>query len=164
MKKMICANVRKMTDAMRTFIRIASQDKTAGIKKDICCCAYISQPKIKIGYNIDQLFNSSQKQFRADFVSRHPSARGFADITIVLLHEIGHYKTCHNDFGDYNRELTILQLRRKYSRDTINFEYFKLPDEMAATKWAIDWLSMPENRKAAKKFEKKFFASFKKIT
>ena len=44
---------------------------------------------------------------------------------------------------------------------TINFEYFKLPDEKAATDWAIEWLSHPENRRKAKEFEKKFFACFK---
>ena len=42
----------------------------------------------------------------------------------------------------------------------MNYAYFTLPDETAATEWAINWLSDAENRKKAKAFEKKFFACF----
>ena len=39
--------------------------------------------------------------------------------------------------------------------------YFLLPDEVVATKWAIDWLENAENRKLAKAFEKEFFKYYK---
>lgn len=39
-------------------------------------------------------------------------------------------------------------------------EYYFLPDERAATEWAIEWLKNSENRKIAKKFEKEFFECF----
>ena len=40
--------------------------------------------------------------------------------------------------------------------------YQQLPDELAATTWALDWLADAEHRKLAKAFEKKFFANYEK--
>ena len=46
-----------------------------------------------IFYNIDDLHNYTMKDFRKDFVSRCPMGRGFANITLTLLHELGHQET-----------------------------------------------------------------------
>ena len=112
-------------------------------------------------YNLDELYSRGHKQFAQDFFARCPMARGFASITITILHEIGHMNA-QQDFEGYNRIEAIKELEDNFPCETINFEYFKLPDEKAATDWAIEWLSHPENRKKAKEFEKKFFACFKK--
>lgn len=111
-----------------------------------------------IGYNINSLFSTGVKQFRQDITSRCTITKGFADITLALLHELGHL-SCDNDFGDYDRFKAMNELE-KYPLNEINFHYFKLPDETAATNWAIEWLQNPEHRKIAKRFEKKFFACF----
>ena len=78
---------------------------------------------------------------------------------IILLHELGHF-TAQQKFEGYDRGKALAELREKFPPAIINFEYFKLPDEKAATGWAINWLSDPEHRKIAKAFEKKFFACF----
>ena len=55
----------------------------------------------------------------------------------------------------------MIENREKYKDCvSLNNAYFQMPDETAATEWAIKWLSNPENRKIAKAFEKKFFACF----
>ena len=36
-------------------------------------------------------------------------------------------------------------------------DHFKLPCEMVATDWAIEWLQDPEHRKQAKAFERAYF-------
>ena len=46
------------------------------------------------------------------------------------------------------------------SNEERNRIYFGLPDETAATEGAIKWLSIKENAKKAKKFEKEFFKCF----
>ena len=112
-----------------------------------------------IGYNFDNLWNRGHYQFSKDFFERCPSARGFASVTISLLHELGHF-TAQQEFEGYDRGRALAELREKFPPATINFEYFKLPDEKTATDWAINWLSDPEHRKIAKAFEKKFFACF----
>ena len=112
-------------------------------------------------YNLDELYSKGHKQFAQDFFARCPMGRGFASITITILHEIGHMNA-QQSFEGYNRIEAIKELIKNFPRETINFEYFKLPDEKAATDWAIEWLSHPENRRKAKEFEKKFFACFKK--
>ena len=118
-------------------------------------------PEFHFFYNLDELYSKGHKQFAQDFFARCPMGRGFASITITILHEIGHMNA-QQDFEGYNRIEAIRELKNNFPRETINFEYFKLPDEKAATDWAIEWLSHPENRRKAKEFEKKFFACFKK--
>ena len=118
-------------------------------------------PEFHFFYNLDELYSKGHKQFAQDFFARCPMGRGFASITITILHEIGHMNA-QQDFEGYSRIEAIRELKNNFPRETINFEYFKLPDEKAATDWAIEWLSCPENRRKAKEFEKKFFACFKK--
>ncbi len=114
----------------------------------------------EIGYNIDELFYKGQTQFRRHFEAICPMARGFADITISLLHELGHFST-EQEVKDYDRQIELEFLRKYIPKELINYAYFMLPDEMAATMWAVKWLENAENRKLAKAFEKKFFACFK---
>ena len=118
-------------------------------------------PEFHFFYNLDELYSRGHKQFAQDFFARCPMGRGFASITITILHEIGHMNA-QQDFEGYSRIEAIRELKNNFPRETINFEYFKLPDEKSATDWAIEWLSHPENRRKAKEFEKKFFACFRK--
>ena len=124
------------------------------------CIAEKDDPEFHFFYNLDELYSRGHKQFAQDFFARCSMGRGFASITITILHEIGHMNA-QQDFEGYNRIEAIRELKNNFSRETINFEYFKLPDEKSATDWAIEWLSHPENRRKAKEFEKKFFACFK---
>ena len=125
------------------------------------CIAEKDDPEFHFFYNLDELYSRGHKQFAQDFFARCPMGRGFASITITILHEIGHMNA-QQDFEGYNRIEAIRELKNNFPRETINFEYFKLPDEKAATDWAIEWLRHPENRRKAKEFEKKFFACFTK--
>lgn len=134
------------------------------------CCAYSydledEKKYFRIGVNIDEFCSicKGDQQFRSDFVSRCLKAKGFANITLSLLHELGHFETHFMEFKNYNRIKELTLLREQYSEETINFAYFRLPDETAATNWAINWLDSAENRKKAKAFEKKFFSCFEKI-
>ena len=125
------------------------------------CTIEKDEPEFHFFYNLDELYSKGSKQFAQDFFARCPMGRGFASVTITILHEIGHMNA-QQKFEGYNRIEAIRELEKNFPRETINFEYFKLPDEKAATDWAIEWLSHPENRRKAKEFEKKFFACFKK--
>ena len=125
------------------------------------CISEKDDPEFHFFYNLDELYSRGHKQFAQDFFARCPMGRGFASITITILHEIGHMNA-QQEFEGYNRIEAIRKLKNNFPRETINFEYFKLPDEKAATDWAIEWLSHPENRKKAKELEKKIFACFKK--
>ena len=117
-------------------------------------------PEFFFFYNLNELYSRGHKQFAQDFFSRCPTGRGFASVTITILHEIGHLRA-QQKFDGYNRVEAIKELEKNFPRETINFEYFKLPDEKAATDWAIEWLQDAEHRRIAKAFEKKFFACFK---
>lgn len=125
------------------------------------CTSDIGDPTISMWYDIEELWCRGSAQFARDFYSRCPMGRGFATITITLLHELGHIHS-QQEFDGYDRAAAIRDLQERYTKKVINFEYFKLPDEMAATNWAIEWLSNAENRKIAKAFEKEFFKCFAK--
>ena len=88
--------------------------------------------------------DEGDREFRKDFVARCPMARGFADVTLSILHEIGHH---------FNREAYIFS-----DADEDDYEsHFALPYEIIATDWAIAWLQDPEHRKSAKAFERQYF-------
>lgn len=112
-----------------------------------------------VGYNLEELHCKGSKQFRQDITRRSSITKGFANVTLALLHELGHLSVELDE--DYDRELALAEIK-SLPKEEINFAYFKLPDETAATNWAIEWLQNAENRKLAKAFEKKFFACFER--
>ena len=104
-------------------------------------------PRLLLPQDLQQ--NDSQdKLFRKDFISRYKGGRGFANVTLSILHEIGHWFTRFEiDWIEY----FILQ-------DQVSgIDYFALEAEQKATNWAINWLSDPEHRKIAKAFEINYF-------
>lgn len=98
--------------------------------------------------------------FRKDFIERCPMAKGFSDVTISLLHEVGHTMTKGSLPKNYNREKECAKVDEIKDKVAHTFAYFKMTDEVLATNWAIAWLSDAENRKTAKAFEKKFWTCF----
>ena len=143
-------------------IEVPVQVKMVYRKKGFAVCFDDKgETEFRMFYNLEELWCKGHKQFAQDFFARCPMGRGFASVTIAILHEIGHMNA-QQSFEGYNRVEAIKELEKNFPLETINFEYFKLPDEKAATDWAIEWLSHPENRRKAKEFEKKFFACFKK--
>ncbi len=135
------------------------------------CGEYGSLEKcFEITYNFESLCDELTKDFRRDFTRRCPLAKGFADITITLLHELGHFYTDKESrkvwsIADRLRELGRLRLdywTKKIDIHQLQIAYYLFPDEKMATDWAIEWLKDPAHRKIAKAFEKKFFACFKR--
>ena len=116
--------------------------------------------KFFIWISIEEEWSKGSRQFTKDITERCPLTKGFATITLTLLHELGHLSS-QQDFDGYDRfeELEKIHKLPKWER---NPAYFKLPDEKAATDWAIEWLQNPNNRKIAKAFEKEFFKCFEK--
>lgn len=176
MKKMRCVHPRNVEKFMREFLAFAADleysDEDGNLLKRMpelhkgeCFEALIGEdfadsPTFIINYSFDGLmFGGGTKQFRKDFINRCPMGRGFATVTMSLLHELGHFETEWYDFEDYDRETEVERILT-LPRGQRNWEYFKLPDETAATDWAIEWLTKKENRIAAKQFERKFFSCF----
>lgn len=105
-----------------------------------------SKPRLFLPVDLDAR-DESDRLFRKDFVARCPLARGFADVTLSILHEIGHH---------FHREEYIFCDYDEYE-NAYGADHFKLPCEMVATDWAIEWLQDPEHRKQAKAFEREYF-------
>ena len=87
--------------------------------------------------------DEGDKAFRKDFISRCPLAKGFSNVTLSILHEVGHY------FYPCEYLTTDPQLYDAATGD----DHFKLPCEIVATNWAIEWLQNPMHRQMAKAFE-----------
>lgn len=103
-----------------------------------------TKPRLILPHDLNQN-DLKDKMFRADFVKRCPMAQGFANVTLSILHELGHH---------FNREAVIFA--DKLEGDDME-EHLTLPHEIIATDWAINWLQNKENRKTVKKFEKIYF-------
>ena len=105
-----------------------------------------SHPRLILPVDLDAK-DEDDKLFRADFVARCPLARGFADVTLSILHEIGHH---------FHREEYIFCDYEEYE-NARGVDHFHLECEMVATNWAIEWLQNPAHRKIAKAFERAYF-------
>ena len=91
--------------------------------------------------------DEEDKNFRKFFISLCPMAQGFANVTISILHEMGHH---------FHRIEYITCDEHKYN-NAYGLDHFNLPCERVATDWAVEWLQDKEHRKIAKQFEKDFF-------
>ena len=186
MRKMKCGHPRRAFNLMKDFLNTASDleytcedddcvypiEIRLSKSEDFCAQGIDSLDEaedgtLEIGYNFNELWDESAKIFRAYWTDKCSLLKGFADITISTLHELGHIETTEEirpNFSIQQREKVVRQLSEQYKDyRELNYAYFALPDETAATEWAINWLSDAENRKIAKAFEKKFFACFTEI-
>ena len=91
--------------------------------------------------------NKWEHEFRKFFCKKYPMAWRFSDVTLSILHEIGHH---------FTREAFIECDKMEYDNAT-GYDHFVFPCEIAATDWAIKWLKQKENRKIAEQFEEMFF-------
>ena len=135
--------------AIRKFASIVAGEHVICTRSDDWAFSMMdSKPRLLLPYDLMKN-DIGDKQFRQDFVERCPMGRGFANVTISILHEIGHH---------FHREEYIFCDYDEYENAT-DFDHFKLPCEMVATDWAIEWLQDPFHRKIAKAFEHEFFGA-----
>ena len=172
-KEMKCIHPRKMVKIMERFIYLAGNEKCEFHRSD-SFGTYPACDDFIIDYNAEQL-PYCRGFFTKNFHRRSSISKGFAGVTISLLHELGHRKTIDQftkDYPHWDRISETLKLRTKYhffddptkhDMEQANEEYFTWPEEVMATEWAMKWLNDPANRKIAKKFEKEFFACFAAI-
>lgn len=108
----------------------------------------LGEPRLNLPYNLNEN-DEDDKAFRVDFIKRYSPARGFANITITILHEVGHWETrMQSDMDTYG-------VRRDRTKNME--EFMLLKEERLATDWAIQWLYEPDHRRIAKQFEKEYF-------
>ena len=70
--------------------------------------------------------------------------KSYNAVLISLLHEIGHIETFDDDLdeerGNRYALLQVLWELSDIDRETLHFEYFRLPSEIDATNWAVDFI------------------------
>lgn len=102
--------------------------------------------------------------------SRSATLKGFAKITFALLHEVGHFMVAEEMQGvesTIERPEDIISYAFDHSNNWKEFHdvyqsfHYNQPEEKAATDWAINFLSDPNNRKITKAFEKEFFKAWR---
>ena len=122
---------------------------------------------IEFDYDPNVLLSNRSRDYRddvgfimADMGRRANYMKGFSQAVRILLHELGHVMT-HEEVMEKYGEDTLAEMRmNNHNSNKGNRGYVRLPDEYAATQWAIDWLADPDHRKIARDFEKKFWACF----
>lgn len=132
--------------AIRKFADYAAGEHVIIARGDWAMSMLDSKPRLYVPQDLMKN-DEDDKLFRLDFIARCPLGKGFANITLSILHEIGHH---------FNRESFITTDSEQYDAST-GYWHFMLPCEMDATDWAIEWLQDSQHRKIAKQFEKDFF-------
>ncbi len=169
-----CAHPKKCIKLMESFVKEAmtltdEEDNPyqVAIAKGKCfqTFPYNSYNCVVIHVNYKQFTENKigTTEFNRNIYLRSKTVQGFSNLTLSLLHELGHNETVNEIPDDYDREKAERKIRKYCGDDirTLNMMYFSLPDEWLATQWAIDWLSDENNRKKAKQFEKQFFKMWK---
>ena len=109
--------------------------------------------KIFIAYETNEV----DKKTFLDYVKELDSQCHFDDITLGILHEIGHIYTYEEqNEEEYRRDTKLLRLlfkEKKLSAKQLNEFYVRLPLEANATKWAIDFAM--QNKKFCKYYQNK---------
>ena len=134
--------------AIRNFASIVAGEHVTIVRErdDWGFSVATPHPRLVLPIDLDKK-DEGDRLFRKDFVARCPLARGFADVTLSILHEIGHH---------FHREEYIFCDMQEYN-NALGEAHFKLHCEMVATDWAIQWLQDSQNRKIAKAFEREYF-------
>lgn len=78
----------------------------------------------------------------------------FDPLVLGILHEVGHIMTYDEDL-DKAREIAVLRMRLNFNTTTddlvdYNFNYFRIPAELNATIWAVDFYQ--NNREECDRF------------
>ena len=164
---------RVLNKVMRDFLNAVdascgATDKTCSLTQGEFFAAMMhKEPGYRdFKYNIEQLMTEGSDYKNgfgficANMGQRASYTKGFAQITKILLHEMGHQYTYHDIIRLYSeKEMDRLYYEAESVAD--NEKYIHVPAEWVATQWAIDWLADAEHRKIAREFEKKFWACFK---
>jgi len=100
-------------------------------------------PYLYLPSNLNYEGDEMDAAFRDNFIMMYHPAQGLSDVTLSLLHELGHWMTRF----DYDEEE---DLRARDAAST-PAEYLALECEALATAWAIKWLSNHYDR--AKQFD-----------
>ena len=174
MQKRSVINRKRMEEVMAAFLVYACHDDTLRFTvepyfvKNISISTgryfYRTSKNMTLHYNEDCLFDNTKDGIpfvMADMNKRNKIMRGFSRITKILLHELGHLATCHEVFGEHGEHINEIMLQKTLC--VTNSTYVQIADEKAATEWAFKWLADPENRAAAKRFEKHFWACFAEV-
>jgi len=172
---MKCVHPRKAHRLMKEFLNCACdlfcEDEKVEIllKKGSCFSAesvdcVADCEELEIEYNFDQIWDEGANLFRTFWTKKYPMLKEFSDITLALLHELGHLETSdevRKTFTFKDRHITWEAIDLLFDDDTEkNFQYFSMPDEASATKWGINWLADEVHKKIALTFEKQFLACF----
>ena len=136
--------------AIHWFADTVAKEHVVIIRERSEWAMYVNEayPRMSMPSKLDYIStNKWEHEFRKDFCKRYPMAWRFSDVTLSILHEIGHH---------FTRE-SFLEMDTDDYENARGFDHFKLPCERAATDWAIKWLKQKENRKIAEQFEEIFF-------
>lgn len=173
---MKCIHPRKAHKLMTEFLNCAcdlfcEDEKTEIIlKKGFCFSAesvdcVADCEELEIEYNFEQIWDDGMLLFRNYWTERVPMLKQFANITLTLLHELGHLETSdevRKTFSFKDRHLLWETIDLLYNDDIEkNYKYFAMPDEASATMWGINWLADTNHQIIVKEFEKNFMACFK---
>lgn len=166
----------RVETGLPTFEEVES-DLIFHIKKGFSCAAWdvddLEAVECEVTVNFPQLMGNGLFAVRENAISRCPALRGFSKLILVLLHEVGHFATAEEaeEIKDDDPTCEETEAQYDYAKNNSNnnkdfhriFQayHYNRPHEKLATDWAINWLSDPENRKAAKAFEKAFFKAWR---
>ena len=136
--------------AVRWFANTVAQQKVVIARNRVTNNWMMSTNELRMTIPTNLTYESDETDilFRNDFIKRYAPAKELLDITITILHEIGHY------FTRFDYDLTEDYILRLHAANMS--EYLRIPCERLATDWAIAWLHNPEHWAIAKQFEADF--------
>ena len=148
-------NVNKLNNDLKNIFKKFNITKFYPTEDEFEC---VFEDRV-IGYTL--ISNLPHNDYYIEFVKRHFHYEPIAPFMLFLFHEIGHLYTDNPTLNGYT-EKKRQKLYDLMSDPTVSnelfksyeYEYFKLPDEIIATAWAVDYM---------KNHEKEVYKMWKKV-
>lgn len=135
---------RKVKKIVNNFL------KEFGVKAKIgkSFCYYSEKELIQISFTVP-VNDTGANMFMMNFNHLAPDIKADTFL-IALLHELGHHMTVDELTTEEEEEsfkkrieVNVINLKKNSTPEEVaraNYEYFNMPDEVAATNWAIDYI------------------------
>ena len=139
---------------------ITEELSTFGIKKAVCTDTYsYLYDKEMVTYKLTE--NTAEDKWFIEFIKERFDYNVRYPFIMSLLHEVGHHKANDDvcgevyDFCIEEKKRIEKEIQTANAEETkkLEWQYFNLPDEIMATKWAVDY-AKAHPKKIKKMWEK----------
>ncbi len=116
---------------MTEFIQEVLQEKKVTLLQSDEWAIHMGFKYFVMSYNKEDFLHYHETSFKTYCIQLNSNISHCSEITLSILHEIGHYKNRDHQFQNHIQYLSAI------AHCQTDFQYYDLPEEREATQWGI---------------------------